>query len=177
MNATTTPDTPSTTTARVLVMANRALLAVALVILVYYFAVYVVYAANLIRFPFDYDQGEGFELVDAIMLAEFRWPYADIETYPFYGSIYPPLYHVLLVPFVWLFGPEYWYGRLFSFITTLITAAAIGYAVYREGTRSGHGQNRLVGVVALLARLAFLASNIVYHIGPLLRQHISMIMF
>lgn len=175
------PLSPNTTEAtmltRALVIVSRVLLAVALVILVYYFVVYVVYAANLIRFPFDYDQGEGFELVDAIMLAEFRWPYADIETYPFYGSIYPPLYHMLLVPFVWLFGPEYWYGRLFSFVTTLITAGAIGYAVYREGVRGGRGHNRLVGVVALLAGLAFLASNIVYHIGPLLRQHISMFMF
>lgn len=177
MNRLSPNTSDSTVLARALVIVSRVLLAIALVILVYYFVVYVVYAANLIRFPFDYDQGEGFELVDAIMFSEFRWPYADIETYPFYGSIYPPLYHVLLVPFVWLFGPEYWYGRLFSFVTTLITAAAIGYAVYREGGRGGGGHNRLVGLVALLAGLAFLASNIVYHIGPLLRQHISMIMF
>jgi hypothetical protein len=154
------------------VIANRVLLGAALVILLFYFVVYVVYAGNLIRFPFDYDQGEGFELVDVLMFSRGEWPYADIETYPFYGSIYPPLYHVLLVPFAWIFGPEYWYGRLFSFLSTLVTSAAIGLAVYREG-----GRNNTARFIAVLSGLAFLSSTIVYHIGPLFRQHISMIMF
>lgn len=148
---------------------HNTLLAAALALLLFYFAVYVVYAANLISFPFDYDQGEGFELVDTIMFSQFRWPYQDTETYPFYSSNYPPLYHVLVAPFVWLFGPGYWYGRLFNFICTLIAAAAIGLAVYRDG-----GRHRLI---ALLAGLAFLASNTIYHIGPLFRQHITMVMF
>jgi len=152
--------------------ARRALLGVALIMLLFYFIVYVVYAVNLIGFPYDYDQGEGFELVDVLMLSEGKWPYADIETYPLYGSIYPPLYHVLLVPFAWLFGAEYWYGRLFSFLTTLVTAYTIGYAVYREG-----GRNRTASFFGLLSGLAFLSSTIVYHIGPLFRQHISMVMF
>ena len=41
------------------------------------------------RFPFDYDQGEGFELVDTIMLSEGQWPYRNAEVYPFYASNYP----------------------------------------------------------------------------------------
>lgn len=149
-------------------LISRMLLGAALAFLLFYFAVYVIYAINLIRFPYDYDQGEGFELVDALMFSEGRWPYQDVEAYPFYGSIYPPVYHILLVPFVWIFGAAYWYGRLFSFLSTLVTAAAVGYAVHREGRHR---------TIALLSGLAFLASNIVYHIGPLFRQHISMIMF
>ncbi len=148
------------------------LLLVALAILAFYFVVYVAFAVNLIQFPYDYDQGEGFELVDAMMFSEFRWPYQNIETYPFYGSIYPPFYHIVLVPFAWIFGPVYWYGRMFSFLTTLVTAATIGYAIYREGNRTATA--RFIG---LLAGLAFLSSNMVYHIGPLFRQHISMVMF
>ena len=155
---------------------NRALLVIAMVIMLFYFGVYVAYAANLIQFPFDYDQGEGFELEDVMRFSEGQWPYADIETYPFYGSIYPPLYHIWLVPLAWLFGPAYWYGRLFSFLSTLVTAAAIGYAILRE-TQSTKSEQTTRRLVALLAGLAFLASPIVYHIGPLFRQHISMVMF
>lgn len=147
---------------------RRTLTTIALIILLFYAVVYTLYAINLIQFPFDYDQGEGFELVDAIMFSEGEFPYADLETYPFYGSIYPPVYHIILVPFVWVFGPQYWYGRLVSFLGTLITAGAISYAVNREG------KNR---TVAILAGLAFLASNIVYHVGPLFRQHMLMVMF
>ncbi len=147
---------------------NRVLLTAALLILCGYFAVYVAYAANLIQFPFDYDQGEGFELVDTIMFSKGQWPYQDTETYPFYSSNYPPLFHVIAAPFVWIFGHAYWYGRLLGFLGTLVTAGAIGYAVYREG------QNRWA---AGLSGLAFLASNTIYHIGPLFRQHMTMVMF
>ena len=143
-------------------------IALALIILCGYLIVYVVYAANLAQFPFDYDQGEGFELVDTVLFSQGQWPYLDTEVYPFYSSNYPPLFHIIAAPFVWLFGPSYAYGRILGFLGTLITASAIGYAVYRDG------QHR---IVALLSGLAFLASNTVYHIGPLFRQHMTMVMF
>ncbi len=154
---------------RPLITINRLLLAAALIVLLFSFAVYVVYAANLIAFPFDYDQGEGFELVDTIMFSHGQFPYQDTNVYPFYSSNYPPLFHVIAAPFVWLFGDAYWYGRLLGWLGTLVTAAAIGYAVYRDG---GKRQS-----IALLSGLAFLASNTIYHIGPLLRQHMTMVMF
>jgi hypothetical protein len=147
---------------------NRVLLVAALLILLGYFAVYMAYSANLIQFPFDYDQGEGFELVDTIMFSKGQWPYQNTEVYPFYSSNYPPLFHVIAAPFVWLFGDAYWYGRLLGTLGTLVTAGAIGYAVYREG------QNRWM---AAFSGLAFLASNTIYHIGPLFRQHMTMVMF
>ena len=147
---------------------SRILWALALLLLAAHLIVYVVYAIGLMRFPFDYDQGEGFELVDTILFSQGEWPYRDNEVYPFYASNYPPLFHVILVPFVWVFGPAYWYGRLAGFLGTLITAAAIGWAVQREGRHR---------TVAILAGLAFLASNYVYHIGPLFRQHMTMVMF
>lgn len=147
---------------------NRLLLIAASIVLVFHFVVYVAYAVNLIQFPFDYDQGEGFELVDTVMFSQGQWPYQDTDHFPFYSSNYPPLFHVIAAPFAWLFGPEYWYGRLLGFIGTLITAAAIALAVYRDG------RNRWI---AGLSGLAFLASNTVYHIGPLFRQHMTMVMF
>ena len=147
---------------------HRLLMGAALVLLLFSLAVYVVYAANLIRFPFDYDQGEGFELVDTILFSQGQWPYQDTEVFPFYSSNYPPLFHVIAAPLVPIFGTSYAYGRLLSFLGTLITASAIGYAVFREG------RNRWI---AILAGLAFLASNTIYHIGPLFRQHATMVMF
>jgi hypothetical protein len=55
-----------------------------------YALIFGIYAAALFHFPFDYDQGEGFELLDAIYFARGQWPYRDIEAYPFYASNYPP---------------------------------------------------------------------------------------
>ena len=147
---------------------TRVLLMLALILMSLHFIMYVVYAGALIRFPFDYDQGEGFELVDTVLMSEGEWPYQDNDTYPFYASNYPPVYHVVLIPFAWIFGAEYWYGRLISFVGTLVTAGAIGYAVKRS-TRHR--------TVAVLSGLAFLASNYIYHVGPLFRQHYFMVMF
>lgn len=150
------------------VVTGWLLAGLAFVLLVGHLLIYVHYAVGLMRFPFDYDQGEGFELVDTMLFSQGEWPYRDNETYPFYASNYPPLFHVILVPFAWVFGPAYWYGRLAGFVGTLLTAAAIGGIVYREERHRG---------VAVLAGLAFLASNYVYHIGPLFRQHMTMVMF
>ena len=58
------------------------------------------YAGALLRFPFDYDQGEGFELYDTVLHARGEWPYADSQVFPYYTSIYPPLFHLLTAPLV-----------------------------------------------------------------------------
>jgi uncharacterized membrane protein len=156
-------------------LISRVLMMAAVVVLGFYFVVYLVYAANLIAFPFDYDQGEGFELVDTLMFARGEFPYQSIEPYPFYASNYPPIFHLIAVSFAWIFGATYWYGRLLGFLGTLITASAIGYAVYNFDERKGCGRGQ--ALVAIASGLAFLASNIIYHIGPLLRQHMTMVMF
>jgi hypothetical protein len=146
----------------------RLLVGLALLAFVGYFVVYAIYAFALFQFPFDYDQGEGFELKDTLLFSQGEWPYRDNDSYPFYSSNYPPLFHVVVAPLLWLFGPRYWTGRLVSYLGTLITAGAISYAVQREGKRPW---------LSLLAGLSFLASNYVYHVGPLFRQHMFMVMF
>ena len=130
--------------------------------------IYLAFGIALIPFPFDYDQAEGFELNNAVLIADGRCPYCDNEVFPFYGSGYPPLFHLLMAPFVKLFGPQFWYGRLLIFSATFVTAGAIAWAVYRDS------RHRLIAVIA---GLAFLSSNYIYHIGPLLRQHLLMVMF
>lgn len=159
---------PATNLQKVIAWLPRIVIALALLAFLGYLLVYILYAVQLFNFPYDYDQGEGFELNDTILFSRGELPYKNVDEYPFYSSNYPPLFHLMTVPLVWLFGPEYWTGRLLSFMATLATAAAIGLAVHREGRR---------GWLAILSGLAFLASNYVYHVGPLFRQHMTMVMF
>lgn len=146
---------------------QNSLLALLVLIFAGHLLIYLAFGINLIQFPFDYDQAEGMELNNAILMAEGKCPYCDNDPFPFYASGYPPFYHLVMVPFVWIFGPDYWYGRLIVFLGTLITAAAIGWAVQHQTRHK---------TVGLIAGLAFLASNYVYHIAPLLRQHLFMVM-
>jgi hypothetical protein len=133
-----------------------------------YLAVYCIYAGDLFRWPFDYDQGEGFELNDAILFSRGEWPYRDNAVYPYYASNYPPLFHLLIVPLLPLFGPRLVAGRIVSFLATLVTAATIALIVRRKARG---------WLIPSISGLAFLASNYVYQIGPLCRLHMTMVMF
>ncbi len=153
---------------RILKSLGAILAVIAILAYVAYLVVYVAYAVDLFRWPFDYDQGEGFELYDAILYSQGEWPYRDNAVYPFYASNYPPLFHLLIVPLLPIFGPQLIAGRLVSFIATLVTAGVIAAVVRREV--SGW-------FIPLISGLAFLASNYVYQIGPLCRMHMTMVMF
>lgn len=146
----------------------RIIIVAILVLMAIHTLIYFAFGIALIPFPFDYDQAEGYELNNAVLMAQGECPYCDNDVFPFYGSGYPPVFHILMVPFVWLFGPQLWYGRLIIFLATFITALAISRAVYRDGKQTW---------IAVIAGLAFLASNYIYHIGPLLRQHLLMVLF
>jgi uncharacterized MnhB-related membrane protein len=147
---------------------GKGLAAFALAAFVGYLVVYLVYAVALFRWPFDYDQGEGFELYDAILYSRGEWPYQDNSAYPFYASNYPPLFHLLIVPLLPVFGPRLVAGRLVSFLATLVTAGTIGLVLRR----------RVGGwFIPSVSGLAFLGSNYVYQIGPLCRLHMTMVMF
>ena len=139
-----------------------------LVVFVGYLVVSVVYAAALFRWPYDYDQGEGFELYDAILYGQGEWPYRDNAIFPFYASNYPPVFHLLIVPLLSVFGPRLIAGRLVSFAATLVTAGTIAWVVRREARG---------WVLPTLCGLAYLSSNTVYQIGPLCRLHPTMVMF
>jgi len=153
-----------------------ALAVVALLVFLGYLVVYAVYAAALFQWPYDYDQGEGFELYDAILYSRGEWPYRDNATFPFYASNYPPLFHLLIVPLLPIFGPRLVAGRLVSFVATLVTATVIAVVVRREA-RDAAPSFLYRWALPALSGLAFLSSNIVYQIGPLCRLHTTMVMF
>jgi len=159
-------------------------LAAVIAILAGYFVIYLVYARALFAFPFDYDQGEGFELYDAIRLAAGQNIYLDNSLFPFYSSNYPPVYRLMVAPLVWLFGPHIWTARLVTFVCSLVIGALILAAARRAMTVEQRGwmaQHPLARAALLLgplaAALAFFAANYVYYIGPLARAHIPMVMF
>ncbi|MCS7178624.1 MAG: hypothetical protein RML46_02220 [Anaerolineae bacterium] len=154
--------------------ARYLLTGIALLVFIGYLVVFLDYSVALFRWPYDYDQGEGFELYDAVLYSQGEWPYRDNSTFPFYGSNYPPLFHLLIVPLLGVFGPRLIAGRLVSFMATLITAATVAWIVRRE-IRGQRGL--LLQAVPLLAGLSFLAANIVYQIGPLCRLHMTMVAF
>ena len=153
---------------RILKSLGTALLILTVLIYLGYLVVYVAYAADLFHWPFDYDQGEGFELYDAILYSQGEWPYQDNSVYPFYASNYPPLFHLLIIPLLPIFGPRLIAGRLVSFAATLITSATI-FVVLRRKVKGWF--------IPLISSLAYLASNYVYQIGPLCRMHMTMVMF
>lgn len=167
------------TLSRTLNILGRILILLAVLAYVGYLIVYVVYAVELFQWPFDYDQGEGFELYDAILYSQGEWPYRDNASYPFYASNYPPLFHLLIVPLLPIVGPRLIAGRVLSFAATLVTAGAIFVIVRREMMGSAHqAQDRtLTWFIPLISGLGFLASNYVYQIGPLCRMHMTLVMF
>ena len=159
------PDHPTTQLSN---YATKTLYALTILVFVGYFIIYCLYAFSLFRFPYDYDQGEGFELNDSILLSQGQWPYRSNEVYPFYASNYPPLFHLMVIPLFALFGPTLLAGRVLAFGLSLLLAALVGWVV--------HAQTR-DRPIALLSGLMVLASNFIYHVGPLFRQHLPMVLF
>ncbi len=144
------------------------LLWITVAVFVLYLIIYIVYAVALFRFPYDYDQGEGFELNDSLLFLQGQWPYRSNEVFPFYASNYPPLFHWLVLPFFLIFGPTLTAGRVLSFLVTLLIAGLVGWVVYAK-TRDRP--------IAAISGLMVVASNFIYHVGPLYRQHMTMVLF
>lgn len=70
---------------------------------------------RVILFPYPVDYGEGPLLDQAVRWAELENVYAtDLAGPPFTVANYPPLYAIAQAPWVAVFGPAFWYGRLLS---------------------------------------------------------------
>ncbi len=111
------------------------------------------------RYPLDY--GEAPLLDQAMRLAAGGALYrAELSSPPYTISNYPPLYVMLLAPFVKLFGPSFFFGRLLSALGAWISAALLGWMVHL------HTRDRLA---AATTGLLFLALPYVVHWSSLLR--------
>jgi hypothetical protein len=123
-------------------------LVVTAAIFLLYFGVYAAYARGLFEFPFDYDQGEGFELFDGIRLARGQNIYLDNAVFPYYASNYPPVYRLLLVPLIWLFGPKLVVARVLTWVMSLGIRLAIFAAVRAAGRRDSSDAGRAFWLAA-----------------------------
>ena len=88
---------------------------------------------DALAFGFPLNYGEGPLLDQAVRLADFKNIYpdsADLGEAPYTISNYPPFYLLVQAPFVWLFGPEFWYGRLISLASVAATALFVALTLY-----------------------------------------------
>jgi hypothetical protein len=84
-----------------------------------------------LSFPYPLNYGEGPLLDQAVRLAGFRNIYeGDLTTPPYVISNYPPLFPLVQAPFVWLFGPAFWYGRLISLASVAAVALFVGLTLH-----------------------------------------------
>lgn len=89
------------------------------------------HAAAAVQFPYPLDYGEGPILDQVVRLARSENIYrSDVSSPPYTISNYPPLFHLIQIPFTWIFGPAFWYGRVISLLSALAAALFIGLTVY-----------------------------------------------
>jgi hypothetical protein len=125
-----------------------------------YAASYALFAAQLISFPFDLDQGEGYDAWSAWLVNLGQLPYTTNAAFPYYSHGYPPVWsYVVSVPMAWT-GPGLAPARAVSVLAALGAAALVGLAARRLGRSDWAG---------LLAAGLFLASPYVFHTTPLAR--------
>jgi hypothetical protein len=84
-------------------------------------------ARTALTFPFPLDYGEGPILDQTLRLAQFENIYRNsFASPPYTVSNYPPLFQLIQVPFAWIVGPAFWYGRLISISSAVSAAVLIG---------------------------------------------------
>ena len=99
-----------------------------LVLLCVYVVVYVQFAVQLLGFPFDIDQGEGYDAWSAWLINLGQLPYSSNASYPYYSSNYPPLWSYLVsIPAAWL-GP--------GLLSARIVSTRSGIGLYRRVERA-----------------------------------------
>jgi hypothetical protein len=81
--------------------------------------------------PYPLDYGEAPLVDQALRLANGQNIYRpDLASPPYTVTNYPPLYVLVMVPWVKLFGPGFGVGRLISSVSALTTAVLLGLIIY-----------------------------------------------
>jgi hypothetical protein len=139
----------------------------AFVLLGIYVVSYVAFAGELIAFPFDLDQGEGYDAWSGWLINLGQLPYTGNAVFPYYSHGYPPVWsYVVSIPMAWT-GPGVGPARAVSALATVGSTLLIGRAAYRESRSAWIG---------LLAAGLFLSSPYVFHTTPLARVNALMLL-
>lgn len=112
--------------------------------------IFLIHVFQAILFPYPLDYGEAPLVDQAMRLAAGRSIYRpDLSSSPYTISNYPPLYALLMAPFVKLLRPSFLVGRLISVLCALASAVFLAGIIYIPS------QDRLAAVTAGLLFLAF----------------------
>jgi hypothetical protein len=140
----------------------------AFVLLGIYVVSYLAFASQLIAFPFDLDQGEGYDAWSGWLINLGHLPYTSNAVFPYYSHGYPPVWsYVVSIPMAWT-GPGVGPARAVSALATLGATFLIGRAAFRETGSAWIG---------LLGAGLFLSSPYVFHTTPLARVNALMLLF
>lgn len=124
-------------------------------------SIFVIYEIMAVTHPYPLDYGEAPLVDQAMRLAAGQNIYrADVSTPPYTISNYPPGYVLVLTPFVKLFGPNFWAGRLISLLSSLAAGSCLALIVYEFSREK---------LAAWAAALLFWAIPYVVHWSTLLR--------
>lgn len=117
--------------------------------------IFVTHTVLALIYPYPLEYGEAPLVDQAMRLAAGRNIYrANLDTPPYTISNYPPLYVLAMTPFVAIFGPNFWAGRLISIVSALAAAYFLGGVVDAQaGDRSGG--DRFAARITALLFLAF----------------------
>jgi len=124
-------------------------------------AIFLLYTSLAIFHPYPLDYGEAPLVDQAVRLATGENIYrTDLSTPPYTISNYPPVYVLVLAPFVKLFGPTFLAGRAISVASALASAIFLSLIIYSQT------KHRLA---AATTGLFLLANPYVTHWSSLLR--------
>lgn len=89
------------------------------------------HAKLALDFPYTLNYGEGPLLDQSVRLQRGEEIYrVDLSTPPYTISNYPPLYALIQMPFVSVFGAAFWYGRLISVVSVIVSAVFVGLTMH-----------------------------------------------
>src|SRR5581483_3207998 len=106
-----------------------------LAVLALYALIYGVFAEQLIAYPYELDQGEGYDVWSAWLLRQGQLPYSDNEVFPYFSSNYPPVWSMLAAAVTTVTGPTLAAGRVVSAVAGLACALVVGVAAARRAAR------------------------------------------
>jgi len=126
------------------------------------------YATDLLRYPYEWDEDEGYAILYAQRLLAGKPVYADFNVLPMTSSCYPPVYPAVVALLVPRFGATLVAGRLVSVAALGALAIFVAIAVRQETGRWSLG---------VLAAAMVLGSPPVATWGPLSRLDSLMMFF
>ncbi|MFW5980618.1 MAG: ArnT family glycosyltransferase [Halanaerobiaceae bacterium] len=139
-----------------------------LIFLIIYTGFFTYRSITSIIYPYQLDYGEGAILNQVNELIQGNSIYVSIDDYPFIQGNYPPVFHLFTIPGILLFGPNFFWPRFISVLSTFLIALFSGLIVKEIS------QNNLLSVIT---GFLYLSIKYVFVWAPLARIDMMGVMF